>query len=216
MSMYRQTEILVCCVFFIRTGLWNLLNADLHRMLFGASSFKFQCPLRSLTSSSSILRVLIHLPIYSVIQRIFPSITCIIKQLLRMTSTFQFVLLLCDILYICYLLFIQLIQVVYRLFALEICYLNCIQVICVSYILFSSYIVYLHCIQIICVVCIIIQFVYSLFALYICYVRYMQVIQVIYILFALYIDYLRSVYVIQVVCSVFEQHIVYLDCILVI
>jgi len=106
MSMYRRTEILVCCVFFIRTGLWNLLNADLHRMLFGASSFKFQCPLRSLTSSSSILRVLIHLPIYSVIQRIFPSITCIIKQLIRMTSTFQFVLLLCDILYICYLLFI--------------------------------------------------------------------------------------------------------------
>jgi len=41
MSMYRRTEILVCCVFFIRTGLWNLLNADLHRMLFGASSFKF-------------------------------------------------------------------------------------------------------------------------------------------------------------------------------
>ena len=89
-----------------RTGLWSLLNADLHRMLSGASSFKFQCSLRSLTSSSSCLRVLIRLPIYSVIHQIFSSVTCIIKQLLRMTSTFQFVLLLCDILYICYLLFI--------------------------------------------------------------------------------------------------------------
>jgi hypothetical protein len=106
MPMDRRTEIIFCCVFCVRTGLWNLLNVDLHRMLSGASSFKFQCPLRSLTSSSSFLRVLIRLPIYSVIQRIFPSITCIVKQLLCMTSTFQFVLLLCDILYICYLRFI--------------------------------------------------------------------------------------------------------------
>jgi hypothetical protein len=71
MRIDRGIEILVCCVFCVRTGLWNLLNADLHRMLSGASSFKFQCPLRSLTSSSSFLRVLIHLPIYSVIQVIF-------------------------------------------------------------------------------------------------------------------------------------------------
>jgi hypothetical protein len=85
MPIDRWTEILFCCVNFIRTGLWNLLNADLYRMLSGVSSFKFQCYLRSLTSSSSCLRVLIHLPIYSVIHRIFPSITCIIKQLLRMT-----------------------------------------------------------------------------------------------------------------------------------
>jgi len=61
----------------------------LHRVQHSAFSFNFQYPLISLKSSSSCLHLPPQLPITSILPSIFPSITCFIRQFLRMMWPIQ-------------------------------------------------------------------------------------------------------------------------------
>jgi hypothetical protein len=60
-----------------------LLKRAVHIVRSRASSFIWEYPLLSLSSSSSFLRLLPHLPVTSIPPFIFPSITCCRKQFLR-------------------------------------------------------------------------------------------------------------------------------------
>ena len=70
-------------VFCLTTGSKPPLERFLHIVRSNASSFKWEYPLLSLRSSSSFLRLLLHLLVTSISPFIFPSITCFRRQFLR-------------------------------------------------------------------------------------------------------------------------------------
>ena len=79
-------HLLVC----ITTGPRPLPKRALHIVRSRASSFKWEYPLLSLSSSSSFLRLLSRLPVTSIPPFIFPSITRSRRQFLRKTWPIQF------------------------------------------------------------------------------------------------------------------------------
>ena len=70
-------------VFCLTTGPKPPLKRFLHIVRSRASSFKWEYPLLSLTSSSSFVRLLPRLLVTSIYPFIFPSITCFRRQFLR-------------------------------------------------------------------------------------------------------------------------------------
>ena len=70
-------------VFCLTTGPKPPLERFLHIVRSRASSFKWEYPLLSLSSSSSFLRLLSRLIVTSISPFIFPSITCFRRQFLR-------------------------------------------------------------------------------------------------------------------------------------
>ena len=70
-------------VFCLTTGPKPPPKLLLHLVRSRASSFKWEYPLLSLTSSSSFLRLLPRLLVFSISPFIFPSITCFRRQFLR-------------------------------------------------------------------------------------------------------------------------------------
>ena len=83
-------------VFCLTTGPKPPLKRFLHLVRSRASSFKWEYPLLSLSSSSSFLRLLPRLLITSISRFIFPSITCFRRQFLRkmwpIQLTFRFLI----------------------------------------------------------------------------------------------------------------------------
>jgi len=75
----RFIHLAVC----LKEGPKPLSNRALHIVRSRASSFKCECPLLSLRSSSSFLRFIPRLPVTSLPPFIFPSITRCRRQLLR-------------------------------------------------------------------------------------------------------------------------------------
>ena len=79
-SLLRYSSSSVICQ---TTGPKPLPKRFLHIVQSRSSSFNWQYPLRSLRSSSSFLRLLPRLLVYSICPFIFPSITCCTRQFLR-------------------------------------------------------------------------------------------------------------------------------------
>jgi hypothetical protein len=71
-QLYSLIHLVVC----LTIGSEPLPKRALHMVLSRASSFKWEYPLLSLSSSSSFLRLLLCLPVTSIRLFIFPSITC--------------------------------------------------------------------------------------------------------------------------------------------
>ena len=78
----------------LTTGSKPLPKRSLHILRSTVSSFKFEYPLLSLRTSSSLLRIFPSLLITSICPFIFPSITCSRRQLLRGQSRLPSVFLL--------------------------------------------------------------------------------------------------------------------------
>jgi len=80
--IYIHTYSLIHSVFCLTTGPKPPPKRCLHIVRSRASSFKWECPLLSLRSSSSFLRLLPRLLATSISPFIFPSITCFRRQFL--------------------------------------------------------------------------------------------------------------------------------------
>ena len=81
--LFQRTVSFIHSVFCLTTGPKPPLKRFLHIVRSRASSFKWEYPLLSLRSSSSVLRLLPRLLVTSISLFIFPSITCFRRQFLR-------------------------------------------------------------------------------------------------------------------------------------
>jgi hypothetical protein len=87
--MYSSHSLLIHSVVCLTTGPKPLPTRDLHIVRSRASSFKWEYPLLSLRSSSSLLSLLLRLPVTYIPSFTFSSITCFRRQFLRKTWPIQ-------------------------------------------------------------------------------------------------------------------------------